>query len=113
MNRREKPQWQKDIARERIEILFNLADKEFPGKYANRYVELARKIGMRYNIRIPSQLKRKFCKKCHSFLKFGSNSIHRTNRNDQAVIIVCKECNHKMRYPYRKEKMMNKLLEKV
>ena len=50
MNRqhRGKPNWQTEVARERIEILFALAEKEFPGKYSNRYIELAKKIGMRF-----------------------------------------------------------------
>ena len=62
-----KQEWQKKIASERINILFRLASEEFKKhpERSNRYVELARKIGMRYNVRIPKLLKRRFCKKCH------------------------------------------------
>lgn len=40
-----KPEWQEDIAKERIEILFRLAENEFK-KYperSRRYIQLARK----------------------------------------------------------------------
>ena len=104
---REKPKWQTDIAKERISILFNLAEKMFKEnkKYSNRYVELARKIGMRYNVKIPKELKRKFCKHCKSYLVSGVNSVHRTNPKEKAVEVSCKECGEKMRFPYRKEKL--------
>src|SRR3989338_5758945 len=103
---RDKPKWQTDIANERIKILFDLAEKEFREnkKYANRYVELARRIGMRYNVKIPKELKSKFCKHCKSYLVPGINSVHRANPKEKAVEILCKECGEKMRFPYRKEK---------
>ena len=67
----QKPLWQKKIAEERIEILFAEAEKMAKRNelgFANRYVELARKIGMRYNVKIPKHVKDKFCRKCHSYL---------------------------------------------
>lgn len=62
--RSKKPDWQQDIAKERIQVLFDLAEKEFK-KYperSRRYVQLARKIGLRYNVRLPKEIKRSFCK---------------------------------------------------
>ncbi|MBU2564846.1 MAG: ribonuclease P protein component 4, partial [Candidatus Thermoplasmatota archaeon] len=47
--------------------LFTLAEKEslkHNMDRADRYVELARKIGMRYNVSIPAKYKRRFCKHC-------------------------------------------------
>ncbi len=102
-----KPRWQKEIAKERIEILFKQADEEFSAgrkDLANRYVELARKISMRYNVRIPRELKRKFCKKCHSFLKPGVNARVRVRSEKKYVLVTCLECGNKMRYPYVREK---------
>ena len=64
MKRREKPEEQIKIAKERIAILFKEADKE--PDMAKRYMKLAKKIGMRYNVRLGS-LKRRFCKECHSY----------------------------------------------
>ncbi len=112
---RDKPKWQTDIAKERIAILFDLAEKEFKEnkKYANRYVELARKIGMRYNVKIQKELKRKFCKHCKSYLVPGVNSVHRANTKQKAVEVLCKECGKKIRFPYRREKAAKKHLKRA
>ena len=50
------------LSKQRIIELFEEADKEFNNdkKLANRYVHLARKIAMKYNIRMSKELKRKF-----------------------------------------------------
>ncbi len=106
-----KPKWQKEIARERIEILFKLADEEFRNgrkDLANRYVKLARKIAMKYNVRIPRYLKRRFCKKCHAYLKPGVNARVRVRSKQKYVLITCLECGHKMRFPYVREKKTKK-----
>ena len=60
--RGKKPAWQKAIARKRNKRLFELAEEEFGKKNENtkRYIQLARKIAMRYNVRIPKDLKKKF-----------------------------------------------------
>jgi ribonuclease P protein subunit RPR2 len=89
-----------NIAGERIEILFNLAQKEARAKNlhrANRYVDLARKIGMRYNVRIPGNYKRRFCRHCHTYLVPGDNS--RVRIRDKKIIIFCKTCNGYTRMP--------------
>ena len=94
------------IAKERIKILFNLAEKEFkkhPGR-SKRYVELARRIGLRYNLRLPKQLKRKFCKNCNTLLVPGFTSKVRISSKQKAVIIKCLECDKIYRYPYGKKK---------
>jgi len=111
---RRKPEAWKKIAKERIRILFDLAEEviEKHPERSKRYVELARKIGMRYNVRIPKDLKRKFCKKCLSYLKPGVNCRVRTSEGKQAVIITCLECGEVARYPYIKEKKIIKKREK-
>ena len=105
-----KPKWQQGIGAERIERLFMLAEKEFPKNpsRSNRYMHLARKIAMRYNIRLPSRLKRSYCRKCYKYLKPSINSRVRTSPKQRALIITCLECGHVMRYPYRKEKKSRK-----
>lgn len=92
------------IAKERIEILFQLADNEaikHNFRRANRYVELARKIGMRYNVRIPSHLKRRFCKHCYSYLLPTVTSTVRISRH--RVIVRCLNCGKHSRFPYIRE----------
>ena len=83
---------QKEIAKERVKILFQQAEEVFSKNksLANRYVTLARKISMKEKIRIPLELKRKFCKHCYKFMMPGVNSRVRTR--DGKVIISCLEC---------------------
>jgi ribonuclease P protein subunit RPR2 len=95
-----KPDWQQKIAKERIEILFDLAEKNLDKnlKRSQRYVELARKIGMRYNVRFPKEMKRKFCKNCNTLLK-GTKAKVRTE--GKSLIIKCQVCNTIYKYPYK------------
>lgn len=101
-----KPTWQKIIALERIKILFGLASKEVKRNPArsHRYVELSRKIAMRYNVKMPKSLKRRFCKKCYRYLVPGINCRIRARQAQRAVIVKCIDCGNVMRYPYRREK---------
>ena len=80
------------IALERIYRLFELAEKEFSSnpERSRRYVQLARAIGKRNNVRIPKELKTKFCKKCNSFLKKGKNV--ELEKKGTLLIVKCKEC---------------------
>ena len=92
MRRGKKPEWQKKIAKERINILFELAERELkkhPDR-SRRYVELARKIGLRYNVRLPRKLKRKFCKNCNTLLKPGLTSEVRFKNG--MLIVKCLVC---------------------
>lgn len=91
----------KRIARKRINRLFEMAEKmalEGRIELANRYVEIARKIGMKYLVRIPRQYKRRFCKECHSYLLPGENCTVRIKR--KMVIISCRNCGNVMRIPF-------------
>ena len=93
----------KKLALERIEILFKEAEsnlKKHPER-SHKYVKLARKIAMKFNLRIPSQLKRKFCKHCYSYLVPGKNCRVRTNK--RRVIYYCLICKNYNRIPFVKE----------
>jgi len=102
-SRGQKPAYQTGIAKERIVILLGLAKKEF-GKNperSRRYVQLARKIGMRYNVRLPADAKRRFCKSCGTLLKPGVTCVR--SRAGGATIIKCEKCNRIYRYPSRRK----------
>lgn len=103
---RKKPEaWQK-IARERIEILFQEAEAalEKHPERARRYVSLAKRIGMRYNVRLTREMKSKFCGKCFSLLRPGVNCRIRLRKDRQAVVVTCLECGSVSRHPYIREK---------
>jgi ribonuclease P protein subunit RPR2 len=97
-----KPEKEKKIARERIETLFVQADEAFKERpaLADRYVELARKIAMKFKVRIRPELKRRFCKHCHAFLKPGINC--RIRLGEKKVIYYCLGCKRYMRFPFSK-----------
>ncbi|MBI2543178.1 MAG: ribonuclease P [Candidatus Aenigmarchaeota archaeon] len=103
MRRSQKPEWQTKIAKERIEILFSLAEREFKEhpQRSRRYVELARKIGLRYNVRFPKEDKRKFCKNCNTLLKSSVTSKVRLDKNTRTINVICLNCNKVSRYPYK------------
>ncbi len=97
-----KPEWQKKIARERIEILFEEAGKAFPEnkKRADRYVELARKIAMRYRVKIPKEFRKMFCENCYKYIKPGVNCTVEIDSDGKVIRWECNECGHVKRYPY-------------
>jgi ribonuclease P protein subunit RPR2 len=57
-------------AQERIQDLFSLAESEVrrsPSNLSTRYVALARKIGMRYNVRLLREYRDVYCRGCSTF----------------------------------------------
>ena len=97
----------KNIAKERIEILFSEAKKQALKNrlnLSNRYVLIARKLSSKFKVQIPRELRRKFCHKCYHYLYPGINCILRTNKRTQSVEYECLDCGHINRCPYIKEK---------
>ena len=92
------------VIKERIKQLFKQAALQFNKNksLANRYVTLARKIQMKVRIRMPPEVKRRFCKHCYKYLQPGVNSRVRTRK--RKVIISCLECKKFMRIPIKKNK---------
>ncbi|MFH7882465.1 MAG: ribonuclease P, partial [Candidatus Aenigmatarchaeota archaeon] len=62
----------------------------------------ARKIGLRYNIRFPKDLKRKFCKNCNSLLIPGFSS--KIKIKNKVLEIKCLNCDKIYQYPFKKVK---------
>ena len=66
---------------------------------ADRYVDMARRVGMRYNVRFRPGQKRKFCRACHRYLLPGSTARTRLNRGRS--VTTCLHCGHVMRRPLK------------
>lgn len=97
-----KPKWMREIVVERINRLLKLAEEhtQAPNR-AKRYVSLARKIAMKYNVRIPRYWRRKICPYCHTFLRPGYNCRIRLRSNRfPHVVITCLRCKNIVRIPY-------------
>lgn len=91
----------KEIARERIDRLFELAAEEASAgrpERARRYVSLALRIGERYKVR--SGRKRTYCPECHAYFLPPRNVRVRTGKG--RISITCLECGHIIRYPLGK-----------
>ena len=94
----QKPAQQVNIAKKRIRFLFQEAKDVFKenSKLSDKYVKLARRISMKYKIKLPSALKKKFCKHCHKYLVPGVNCRVRIHKH--RIIYYCFGCKHFMRY---------------
>jgi ribonuclease P protein subunit RPR2 len=103
LRRGRRPKWMIKIAYERLEILFKMAEEEFSlhPLRSHRYVEMARNIAQKYNLKMPSYWRGRYCKGCKRFLKPGLNSKVRLNQ--QAVTVKCLECGEVSTMPYVKE----------
>jgi len=92
----------REAAADRIETLYSLAfNMARAGELdlARRYLTLARKIGMRYTVRIPPRLKRSTCKECRTPMIPELTS--RVRIRDGRRIVTCLECGKVMRYPFK------------
>lgn len=79
----------KAAALKQINQLFDQAKKN--PDMGKRYVILARKIAMKFNIKLPKELKSKYCHHCYSYLT-PKNSKIRIKKTMKTV--RCLECNH-------------------
>ena len=88
------------IAKERVEKLFSLAEKaaiDSDMEHANRYIEMAWKIKLKFRLRLSKEQKRLFCKKCLSFLADGKTGSYRTE--NKQLVIRCNNCENVTRIP--------------
>ena len=77
----------KKLAMTNIKSLFNQANYS---KSPDKYVKYARKLAMKFQLTLPSDIKRRFCKHCYSYLKQGKNVSTRVHKS--RIIYTCKNC---------------------
>ena len=88
----------KEIARERIDILVKSALEEKDEALAARQARQAKKIAMRFRVRLPYEARQLFCKKCKVFIVPGRSARVRIGRaKTRAVRITCLRCGHTYR----------------
>ncbi|AEA46477.1 ribonuclease P protein component 4 [Archaeoglobus veneficus] len=105
MLKREK-KLEKKIALRRIKILLDKAHEVKFEDYelARRYVELARRIAMKYRLRIPRE-ERLFCKKCLYPYRYDRIRVRVAKSR---VIITCLNCGFVRRIPIRPARVIKK-----
>ena len=89
----------KEIATKRIEILFNNAlsnAKNNPG-LAERQAQIAKKISMKFKIKMSFEVNSSFCKNCKKFIAPGIASKIRLGTKPKSIRITCMYCNHTYR----------------
>jgi ribonuclease P protein subunit RPR2 len=90
-----KPNKAQKLALERIYRLFELAKNVDEEKYKKRYIELAQIIGKKNKVKIPIELKKKYCKKCISMEVIEK-------KEPPFLIIKCKVCKFEKKYSLEK-----------
>jgi RNase P subunit RPR2 len=86
------------IARERVADLFALAEREAREHHlelADRYVVLARRIGMRYNVRLRREFRELYCRSCSAFWVEGRTV--RTRLRSGYRVRTCLRCGRRRR----------------
>ncbi|MBS3153462.1 ribonuclease P [Candidatus Woesearchaeota archaeon] len=98
MSKRISKKEKQEIALNKIKKLFTEASNQSKKNLSlsTRYVDIARKMAMKVNLRIPRELKRRFCKHCYHYLVPGKNCRVRIHKNK--VIYYCADCKKYMRY---------------
>ncbi len=87
----------------RINYLFSQAEEQrSKPELGKRYVFLARKLSSKAKVRIPRELKRKFCKHCNLYFIAGTNYTVRTT--GKTITYTCKSCGNWTRIGYKNKK---------
>jgi ribonuclease P protein subunit RPR2 len=92
---------QKELALKEVNEILSKAKEVFDTKpgLAHKYAKKARRIALKYKIRLPANLKRKICKNCYSYLVPGKNLRVRTRKGH--VVLYCLECKNFIRVRYK------------
>jgi ribonuclease P protein subunit RPR2 len=97
----------KQIARQRIQILFGQAKQVYKNnpELATQYVKSARRIAMAAKIQLPVEFRRQTCKDCNALLIVGSNCRVRVKqKREPHVVITCLNCSNKTRIMLKTKK---------
>ena len=90
----------KEIANKRIEVLFKnaISNSRTNPELAQRQAEIIRKLSMKFRIKMPWEIRSRFCKKCKKFITPGINSRTRLGRGKiKSIRITCCFCEHTYR----------------
>ena len=98
MNREKQKENLKKKAEEQIRELFRQAESAGQ-KLADRYVKIAWGISTKTKTSIPTELKRRFCRKCLSYLVPGKNCRVRVSKGK--VVYFCNNCRSFRRFVYK------------
>ena len=102
----------KQIARQRIQILFEQAKKTSKSnpELASKYVKSARRIAMAARIHLPLEFKRQTCKNCNALFIQGINCrVRIKQKRESHVVVTCLNCGNQTRILLGKKKEQKSL----
>jgi ribonuclease P protein subunit RPR2 len=102
-----KPTSLKQIAKQRIEVLFKQANDvcKVNPKLASEYVLTARKVAMSARFPLQSEFKRRICKNCNAFFVQGFNCrVRLQQKRAPHVVVTCLNCGKQSRILLNKKK---------
>ncbi len=86
------------VAHDRMERLMTMARDTSDPTRSRRYVTLARRIGMRYNVKMPPGMRSAYCRGCNTYLRAGANCRVRLGRH--RLTRTCLTCGNVRRTAY-------------
>ena len=102
----------KQIARQRIQILFDQGKKIYKTdpQLAAQYIKSARRIAMAARIRLPLEFRRQTCKNCNTLLVQSVNCrVRIKQKREPHVVVTCLNCGNQTRILLSKKKEQKKL----
>ncbi|MDE1868553.1 MAG: ribonuclease P [Candidatus Micrarchaeota archaeon] len=92
----------KDIASERMTILYGIAKAEIDTnpKLSRKHAALIRRISEHYKVRLPKEIRNGMCKGCSSILIPGLSASVRIASANRQVIYKCLSCKTEKKIPY-------------
>jgi len=101
-----------DLARQRAELLLDYALETASGDLllAQRQGALARRLCLKYNVRLGYAYRQLFCRQCKRFIVPGLNARVRLRPSPRGVRLTCLECGWTYRklWPTRKDRPTSK-----
>ncbi len=95
----------KRIAGERVRILLNLASDVLrkDEELAKRYVQLAFRIAAKARLKLPREVKRRYCRRCKVPLIPGYTARIRVKKGcgGTKIVVTCLRCGYIRRYPLK------------
>ncbi|MFX1299475.1 MAG: ribonuclease P protein component 4 [Promethearchaeota archaeon] len=91
-----------------LQTLFRQAEEVAPHDpaLAQRYVQMARRIVIRTRIRLPPDLRHRYCHRCEHYLRPGVNSRIRlrTTGRSGSTVITCLSCGYRRKIIWKRPK---------
>ena len=66
---------------------------------AKEQASIARRVCLKFNIRLPYRKRQLFCRGCKTFIVPGINARVRTSNKQKILLLTCLECSHIYRRP--------------